>query len=173
MTETLSVLTPMHIRPANAADIPRLLTLIHQKATFDGCPNAVKATAQKLETTLFSQPPLAHVLLVDASQQPDAEPIGFASYHFTYSTFLAQPSLWLDDLFVQSRYRNQSIGTHLIQALCKIAHQHHCTRIDWTVDVDNVAGIRFYQRIGGQLQTQVHLCRLTQSGIETALQLIP
>jgi len=161
----------MHIRPAIATDIPHLLSLIHQKAAFDGCPQAVKATAQKLETTLFSSTPLAHVLLVETPTQSNTALIGFASYHFTYSTFLAQPSLWLDDLFLQSEYRSQGIGTQLIQTLCQVAHQHHCGRIDWTVDVDNAAGIRFYQRVGGQLQTQVHLCRLNQSSIEAALQL--
>lgn len=159
----------MRIRPATVTDIPNLLALIHQKAEFDGCPQAVKATAEKLEATLFSQLQLAYVLLVKDTRKADVPPVGFASYHFTYSTFLAQPSLWLDDLFVQGEYRNQSIGTHLIQTLCVIAHQHGCGRIDWTVDVDNAAGIRFYQRMGGQLQTQVHLCRLTQPGIEAAL----
>ena len=158
----------MRIRPAVAADIPNLLALIHQKAEFDGCPQAVKATADKLKATVFSQQPMAHVLLVDSSNETAITPIGFASYHFTYSTFLAQPSLWLDDLFVQSGYRNQAIGTRLIQALCKVAHQHSCGRIDWTVDVNNAAGIRFYQRIGGQLRTEVHLCRLNQASIEAA-----
>ncbi|MGD1865522.1 MAG: GNAT family N-acetyltransferase [Phormidesmis sp.] len=160
----------MRIRPATVADISELLVLIHQKAAFDGCPQAVKATAEKLEATLFSPSPMAHVLLVESLEHTSTPPMGFASYHFTYSTFLAQPSLWLDDLFVQSDYRNQSIGTHLIQSLCKIVQQHDCGRIDWTVDVDNAAGIRFYQRMGGQLQTQVHLCRLNQSGIEAVLQ---
>lgn len=159
----------MHIRPAIAKDIPDLLTLIPQKADFDGCPHAVEATAEKLEATLFSQSPLAHVLLVENPTGSMKTPVGFASYHFTYSTFLAQPTLWLDDLFVQSDYRNQAIGTQLIQALCQIAIQHSCGRIDWTVDVNNAAGIRFYQRMGGQLQTQVHLCRLNQPAIEAVL----
>ncbi|MEM9092993.1 MAG: GNAT family N-acetyltransferase [Cyanobacteria bacterium P01_F01_bin.53] len=168
------------IRPAVQADVPQLLNLIHLKSEFDGCPEAVKATAEKLSHTLFGPQPMAYVLLAEkqASSQASAQasargknspatspPIGFASYHFTYSTFLAQPSLWLDDLFIMQEHRNQAVGTRLIQQLCTVANQHNCGRIDWTVDVQNAAGIRFYQRIGGRLQTQVHLCRLNQAAI--------
>ncbi|WP_121971005.1 GNAT family N-acetyltransferase [Leptolyngbya sp. BC1307] len=153
---------PHHIRPATAADLHTLLGLIHLKAEFDGCPAAVTATAEKLNNTLFSSQPLAHVLLAETDSDI---PVGFASYHFTYSTFRAQPSLWLDDLFIKSEHRNQSIGTDLIQRLCQIAHEHGCGRIDWTVDIHNQGGIRFYERMGGKLQTQVHLCRLSQAAI--------
>lgn len=153
---------PHQICPATAADLRTLLGLIHLKAEFDGCPTAVTATAEKLNNTLFSSPPLAHILLAEIDSKT---PAGFASYHFTYSTFSAQPSLWLDDLFVKDEYRNQAIGTDLIQRLCQIAHEHGCGRIDWTVDIHNQAGIHFYERIGGKLQTQVHLCRLNQAAI--------
>ncbi|MGI8933894.1 MAG: GNAT family N-acetyltransferase, partial [Phormidesmis sp.] len=134
---------PHHIRPATAADLHTLLGLIHLKAEFDGCPAAVTATAEKLNNTLFSSQPLAHVLLAETDSEI---PTGFASYHFTYSTFRAQPSLWLDDLFVKSEYRNQAIGSDLIQRLCQIAHERGCGRIDWTVDIHNQGGIRFYER---------------------------
>jgi GNAT superfamily N-acetyltransferase len=166
-----------HLRSANLNDLPNLLALIHAKAEFDGCPGAVTATAAKLKQTLFSAQPMAYVLLAEADRNnvgDNAEdeqnhfgepPIGFASYHFTYSTFLAQPSLWLDDLFVQREHRNRAVGTQLIQQLCHIAHRHGCGRIDWTVAINNQAGIRFYQRMGGQLQTQVQLCRLNGEAI--------
>ncbi|MEL7333809.1 MAG: GNAT family N-acetyltransferase [Cyanobacteria bacterium J06560_2] len=154
----------MLIRHATVADLTNLVNLVHLKAEFDGCPEAVTATPAKLAATLFCPQPMAYILLVEAENAPS--PVGFASYHFTYSTFLAQPSIWLDDLFVQQAYRNQAIGTQLMRSLGKIAQQHSCGRIDWTVDVDNAAGIRFYQRIGGVLQTQVHLCRLNQAAIE-------
>ncbi len=154
------------IRPATAADLHSLLSLIYLKAEFDGCPAAVTATATKLSNTLFASPPMAHVLLAETAAKPDeTAPVGFASYHFTYSTFRAQPSLWLDDLFIKGEYRNQKIGESLIQRLCQIAYECGCGRMDWTVDIHNQAGIRFYERIGGSLQTQVHLCRLDQAAI--------
>ncbi len=133
-----------YLRSANTSDLQALLMLIHAKADFDGCPQAVMATAEKLNLTLFGSLPMAHVLLAESDS--GGPPIGFASYHFTYSTFLAQPSLWLDDLFVQAEHRNQAIGTQFIQQLCQIAHDHGCGRIDWTVDIHNHPGIRFYER---------------------------
>lgn len=155
---------PCHrIRPATAADLPDLIQLIHLKADFDGCPEAVTATAEKLKKTIFGPQPMAHILLAESDLKPS--PVGFASYHFTYSTFLAQPSIWLDDLFIKAEYRNQGIGARLIQQLCQIAANHDCGRIDWTVNIHNQSGIRFYQRMGGKLQTQVHLCRLDQAAI--------
>lgn len=151
------------LRSASLEDLQDLLTLIRLKADFDGCSEAVTATAEKLSRTLFGSVPMGHVLL--AQTQGHESPVGFASYHFTYSTFLAQPSIWLDDLFVKPEHRNQAIGADFMQQLCHIAHSHGCGRIDWTVAVNNTAGIRFYQRMGGQLQTNVHLCRLNQQAI--------
>ena len=152
------------IRPATQTDLPNLLALIHQKADFDGCPNSVTATLEKLKNTLFSAQPMAYVLLAEP-EDIQQQPIGFASYHFTYSTFLAQSCLWLDDIFVRRDRRNQSIGTQLIQQLCQIAQNGNCERIDWTVNVQNQAGIRFYQRIGAQLKKEVYLCRLSSQTI--------
>ncbi len=123
------------LRAATQEDLTHLLLLVHQKAAFDGCPNAVTATKEKLRNTLFGSQPMAYVLLAEAENSDI--PVGFASYHFTYSTFLAQPSIWLDDLFVQDEHRNQSIGTSLINRLCELARKVGCGRIDWTVDVDN------------------------------------
>ena len=157
---------PMPIRHATSADLPQIMDLIHLKANFDGCPGSVTATPEKLEQTLFSSQPMAHILLADVEASKTQTAVGFASYHFTYSTFLAQPSIWLDDIFIKQAFRNQSIGAKLIEQLCEIAVEHGCGRIDWTVDVDNAAGIRFYQRMGGKLQTNVHLCRLTQPAIK-------
>ena len=152
------------IRSACSTDLSNILTLIHRKAVFDGCPNSVTATPEKLEKTLFCSQPLAHILLAETKDSSDP-PVGFASYHFTYSTFLAQPCLWLDDIFVESDRRNQGMGARLVHRLCQIAQQHDCGRIDWTVNINNDAGIRFYQRMGAKLKTEVYLCRLDPKAV--------
>ncbi len=84
------------IREANQRDIPAIMELIHLKAEFDGYPKSVEATSQKLEIDLFGEKPLAFVLLAEVN----GDAIGLATYHFTYSTFLAKPGIWLDDLYI-------------------------------------------------------------------------
>ncbi|WP_230968012.1 hypothetical protein [Nostoc sp. WHI] len=88
--------TNISVRDANKRDIAAIMELIYLKAEFDGCPESVEATPKKLEMDLFGEKPLAFVLLAEV----DRNPIGLATYHFIYSTFLAKPGIWLDDLTV-------------------------------------------------------------------------
>ena len=150
------------IREAKASDISTILELIQLKALFDdGSPASVEATAEKLKNTLFGENPLAQILLAKI----DSQAVGFASYYRTYSTFLAQPGIWLDDLFVNAEYRGCGIGEALIQHLCQIAQTTGCSRIDWTVAVANPRGIKFYQRLGAKLRPDLRLCRLDRQAI--------
>lgn len=149
------------IRNAKHSDIPTILQLIHLKAEFDGCVEFVEATPKKLEDTLFSKNPLAFILLAEI----DTQPIGFATYHHIYSTFLAQSGIWLDDLYVKSKYRSHGIGELLIKHLCQIAEERGCGRIDWTVAITNTRAIKFYERMGAKIRQSVRLCRMDKSAI--------
>ncbi|MEH2068109.1 MAG: GNAT family N-acetyltransferase [Nostoc sp.] len=148
--------TNILIRQPTQQDIPAIMELIYLKAEFDGCPESVEATPQKLEVDLFGENPLAFVILAEV----DGKAIGLATYHFIYSTFLAKPGIWLDDLYVKAEYRNHKIGEALMLRLRKIAQEKGCGRIDWTVAVSNKRGIKFYQKIGAKIINQVRLCRL-------------
>lgn len=150
------------IRAAIATDLATIMQLIHLKAAFDGCPEAVMATADRLKQDLFGQAPRSSVLLVEVAEAV----IGFATYHSIYSTFLAKPGLWLDDLFLKPQFRGQGIGTQLMQRLCEIAIETGCERIDWTVAVNNHLGIQFYEKIGAPIQPEVRLCRLNRQAID-------
>lgn len=149
------------IRDAKQSDIFTLMELIHLKAEFDGCPESVEATPKKLENTLFGKKPFAFVLLAELNGRP----IGFASYHCIYSTFLAQPGIWLDDLYIKAEYRNNSVGEALIKHLCQIAQHIGGKRIDWTVAVANPRAIKFYERMGAKIKQSVRLCRLDSEAI--------
>ncbi|MBD2516642.1 GNAT family N-acetyltransferase [Nostoc sp. FACHB-973] len=153
--------TNILIRYANQQDIPAIMELIYLKAEFDGCPESVEATPQKLEVDLFGEKPLAFVLLAEV----DGDAIGLATYHFIYSTFLAKPGIWLDDLYVKAEHRNHKIGEALILRLRQIGQEKGCGRIDWTVAVSNERGIKFYQRIGAKIIKKVRLCRLDSQAI--------
>ncbi len=146
----------MVIRTAQPDDITSIMELIQLKAEFDGCPESVEATPQKLATDLFGEKPLAFVLLAEVN----GNPIGLATYHFIYSTFLAKPGIWLDDLYLRKPYRSQGIGQNLINRLRQIAQQNGCGRIDWTVATTNDRGIKFYEKIGAKIKHDVKVCRL-------------
>lgn len=144
------------IRDANQRDIPAIMELIYLKAEFDGCPESVEATPQKLEIDLFGETPLAFVLLAEVN----GDTIGLATYHFIYSTFLAKQGIWLDDLYVKAEYRSHRVGQALMLRLRQIAKENGCGRIDWTVAVSNERGINFYERIGAKIMNKVKVCRL-------------
>ncbi|ARV60911.1 GNAT family N-acetyltransferase [Nostocales cyanobacterium HT-58-2] len=149
------------IRYANVSDISTIMELIQLKAEFDGCPNLVEATPKKLEDTLFCENPLAFVLLAEMK----GNIIGFATYHQIYSTFLAQPGIWLDDLYIKAEYRRLGVGEALIKYLCQITQKIEGKRIDWIVKVNNAPAIKFYEKMGAKIIQQVRLCRLDREGI--------
>jgi len=88
-------------------------------------------------------------------------PIGFALYFFTYSTFVARPSLYLEDLFVLPGERGRGAGRALLKALAKIAVGRGCGRLEWTVLDWNAPAIGFYEGLGAQLKREWVLTRLT------------
>lgn len=159
--QTINHSVQFHIRSAQLEDLNSILDLLMLKADFDGCSDALTATAEKLQIDLFGEHPLAAVLLAEVEQKA----VGFASYHRIYSTFLAKPGIWLDDLFVKPEFRGQNIGCMLMAQLCRIAQETDCARIDWTVATNNTLGIDFYERIGATVRQKVRACRLDQEAI--------
>ena len=158
--------TNISIRDVQLIDIPIIMELIHLKAEFDGY-EAVEAIPEKLVQDLFGEKPLAFVLLAEI----DGNPVGFGTYHFIYSTFLASPGIWLDDLYVKAEYRGYKVGQALIFRLCQIAQEKNCGRIDWTVAVSNELGIKFYEKMGANIIQKVRLCRLYRQAIANNLSL--
>ena len=143
------------IRDAVPSDIKIIMELLYLKAEFDGCPESLKATTEQLHQDLFCTNPLTSILLAEVGGQP----VGFASYHRIYSTFLAKPGIWLDDLYLKSEYRGQKIGKALMTRLCQIAEKTGCARIDWIVNINNYHGIQFYEKMGANIIDKVRLCR--------------
>jgi GNAT superfamily N-acetyltransferase len=88
--------------------------------------------------------------------------IAFALFFYTYSSFLAKPCIWLDDLFVQPHMRGQGVGTALLKHLSNLASENDCGRIEWTVNAKNDRGIAFYQKQGAKILDSLRLCRISQ-----------
>ncbi|WP_299489171.1 GNAT family N-acetyltransferase [Acaryochloris sp. IP29b_bin.137] len=149
----------MYIRPATQADISLTYRFIQHKAEFDRSVGAYQGTIQtseaKIQTTIFGPIPFAYVLFAEQHQQP----VGFALYGFRYSSFAGQPSIWLDDLYVETEYRSQGAGAALMQHLAQIAVHHNCTHIAWTADARNHRGLQFYHRLGADVvKREEHRC---------------
>jgi len=155
----------VHFRPATSDDIPTLIHFLQLIATFDGHPESFIADADSLKCHMFGPTPRSHAILV---MRGDTR-IGFATYYFTFSTFLGKPGLWLDDLYIVEEERGNGVGTALLKHLASIAQEAGCVRIDWIVNQSNSKGIAFYQRIGAEILDDYRLCRLDAHAIDSLL----
>jgi GNAT superfamily N-acetyltransferase len=149
------------VRPAVPDDVPLVLSFIRHKAAFDGVPDAVETTVEMLRSALFGEPPLAGVLLAEDA----GEPVGFASYFFTFSTFVGRPGVWLDDLYVHPHARGRGAGTALMCRLAGIARDRGCGRIEWTVAASNERGLAFYHKHNATVSERARLARLDRNAI--------
>ena len=152
---------PSFIRPATSADVPVILAFIRSLANYEKLSHEVVATEATLRATLFpsdSARPAAECILAFTA---DGLPAGFALYFFNYSTFLAKPGLYLEDLFVRPELRGQGIGKALLLQLAQLANQRGCGRMEWSVLDWNQPAIDFYQSLGAELKSEWTTCRLT------------
>ncbi|MEG3921878.1 GNAT family N-acetyltransferase [Microcoleus sp. POL10_C6] len=149
------------IREAELVDLELILAFISQKSEFDGVPHLLEATADKLKQTLFVESPLVRVLLAEVGDTA----VGFAMFYASYSSLLAQPCLWLDDLFVLAPMRGMGVGTALSKSLARIAESTNCGRMEWTVNTGNAPGIAFYQKQGARILENIRVCRIDGSAI--------
>ena len=144
------------IRPAIDADVDLILEFIQGLAEYEKLAHACVATAEQLRKTLFGPRPYAECLIAEF----DGRPAGFALYFFNYSTFLAKPGLYLEDLFVLPELRAQGIGKELFRELIQIAKARECGRVEWSVLDWNEPAQAFYRRIGAAPVDGWHVWRL-------------
>ena len=154
-----------HIRPATAADVPLILSFIRDLATYEKLLSDVIATEAALRRTLFGRPPAGGEPVASAAQvviaEVDGRPAGFALYFFNYSTFLAQPGLYLEDLFVKPEFRGAGTGKALLLHLAKIANARGCGRMEWAVLDWNEPAKGFYRKLGAVPLDDWRVMRLT------------
>lgn len=136
----------LHIRPAAENDVPLILELIQGLAEYERLAHEVVATEEKLRHTLFGAKPVAEVLIAEQ----DGTPAGFALFFHNYSTFLAKPGIYLEDLFVKPSFRGKGIGKALLVRLARVAVERDCGRLEWSVLDWNEPAIRFYRSLGSR-----------------------
>src|SRR5437762_12326861 len=149
------------IRAAHAEDVPIILQLIRDLATYERAPHEVTATEKQLADVLFGKRPAAEVLLAFEGQAR----VGFAVYFYNLSTWLGRAGLYLEDLFVKPEKRGKGYGRALLVELAKIARERGCGRMEWAVlDWDEPA-IKFYRALGAKPMDEWTVFRLTRHGI--------
>src|SRR5947207_9844529 len=149
------------IRAAHAEDVPIILELIRDLATYERAPDEVTATEEQLIDILFSERPAAEVLLAFEGKSA----VGFAVYFYNFSTWLGRAGLYLEDLFVKPEKRGKGYGRALLVELAKIARERGCGRMEWAVLDWNEPAIKFYRALGAKPMHEWTVFRLTRDEI--------
>ena len=145
------------LRAATPADVPTILRCIRALAEYERLADKVVATEERLRDALFGDQPAAEVVLAF-----DGDSVaGFALWFRSFSTFLARPGIYLEDLFVFPDYRRRGLGRRLLAHLARTAVERGYGRVEWAVLDWNKDAMRFYKSLGAMPIDEWTICRLT------------
>jgi GNAT superfamily N-acetyltransferase len=145
------------IRAAAPGDVGAIHALIRELAVYEKLEHLCTGTAQALEHALFGTRRAADVLVAEVR----GEIVGFALFFPTFSTFLARPGLWLEDLYVKPAHRGRGVGARLLRAVAAVAVERGCGRFEWSVLDWNAPAIGFYERLGATILPDWRIARVT------------
>ena len=150
------------LRPAEPRDVPALVGLIGELADFENLSHLLQLTPETLAPHLFGERPVVEAVVAEAG----GGVVGFALFFTNFSTFLAQPGLYLEDLYVQPAYRGAGIGKALLNHLGALAVVRGYGRFEWSVLDWNEHAIRFYQKMGATVMPDWRICRVTGEALQ-------
>ena len=153
---------PFTLRNAELRDVGAIVQLIRDLAEFEQLTHLLQVTPEKLRPQLFGERPAAEALVAERG----GEVVAFALFFTNFSTFLAQPGLYLEDLFVKPEHRGAGIGEALLKRLAQLAVERGCGRFEWSVLDWNENAIRFYQGMGASVMPEWRLCRVTGDALQ-------
>jgi GNAT superfamily N-acetyltransferase len=142
----MSAKSTLALRPATPTDVSEVLRLVRGLAEYEHLLHEATATEPDLHDALFGPRPRIQAILAEV----DGKPVGLALFYYTFNTFKARPSIFLEDLFVDPLHRGAGIGLALMRHLARRAVAENCRRIEWRVLNWNQPSINFYQRIGAE-----------------------
>ena len=156
----------LRLRAATPADAATLVGLIRELAAYERLEHLVEATPERLAAQLFGERPAAEAVIAELA----GAPVGFALFFPNFSTFLAKPGLYLEDLYVQPAHRGRGIGKALLKHLAALAVSRGCGRFEWSVLDWNAPAIGFYESLGATLMTDWRICRVTGEALQELAQ---
>ncbi|MEU3842044.1 GNAT family N-acetyltransferase [Streptomyces sp. NPDC028635] len=151
------------IRPATPADVPVIHTLIRELATYEKVPQEARATPAQLHDALFSDHPAAFAHI--AEDDDTGEPVGFALWFLSFSTWRGTHGIYLEDLFVRPEARGGGHGKALLTELARICTRRGYQRLEWSVLNWNEPAIGFYDALGARPQDEWTVYRLTDEAL--------
>ena len=163
--------TPFTLRSAELRDVGAIVQLIRDLAEFEKLTHLLQVTPEKLRPQLFGERPVVEALvaeLVDgkAEGKGNGEVVAFALFFTNFSTFLAQPGLYLEDLYVKPEHRGAGIGRALLTKLGALALERNYGRFEWSVLDWNENAIRFYEGMGATVMPEWRICRVTGDALQ-------
>jgi len=150
------------IRPAEPSDVELIYSLIVELADYERARDRVRGTPELLERALFGSAPTAHALIAERAD----EPVGFALYYTTFSTWECRPGIWLEDLYVPPQHRRIGVGGVLLSELARIAVQRGCSRLEWAALDWNTPALDFYTKLGATRLHEWEMYRLDGAALE-------
>jgi GNAT superfamily N-acetyltransferase len=155
------------IRPATVDDVPLVVSLVRELATYEREPESVTATEDDYRESLFGPNPRAWCLL---AEDDTGEVVGFAVYFVNFSTWVGRHGIYLEDLFVRPTARGAGHGRALLAELARIAVDRGYRRIDWWVLDWNETAHGFYRGLGAVSMDEWTVWRLTGDALRTLAQ---
>ncbi len=154
---------PTHtVRSALPADLAAIVSLIRELADFEKLSHLVVVTAESLHPHLFGPRPAAEAVVAEVQ----GKVVAFALFFTNFSTFLGQPGLYLEDLYVQPAHRSTGLGKALLSHLGALAVARGCGRFEWSVLDWNQRAIEFYQKMGATVMPDWRICRVTGDALK-------
>jgi GNAT superfamily N-acetyltransferase len=136
----------VRIRPAAPEDVALIYALIRDLASYERAPDAVTGTVELLAEALFGERPSAEAVIAEL----DGQPVGFALFHGSFSTWECRPGIWLEDLYVPPSHRRRGVGEALLGHVARIAVERRCARLEWAALHWNTPALDFYAKLGAE-----------------------
>ena len=150
------------IRAAELRDVTAVVQLIRELAELEHLAHLLQVTPEKLRPHLFGERAVIEALVAENA----GEVVGFAVFFTNFSTFLAQPGLYLEDLYVQPSQRGRGVGEALLSRVGRLAVERDYGRFEWSVLDWNANAIRFYEKMGATVMPDWRICRVTGEALQ-------